>query len=666
MDNLHTFPAPASAAPDPIVPGPGMPQLKHYPPNVIDAAFGRIQQNADACMFGLHRGADRNRVATNYMGVKTTYDQLDGQVEQVFRAMYAYGVRPGDCVTIALPNTPETLMYIYGTWRLGAIANPVDPRTNGKGIADRVRNTNSKLLVVILDLCDPKIDEIMDELPPIPVVVVSPADSFKPSAGLIPLAGGLLYKKKKKVFAANRPSLFGSIQREGKYYRLYAPDGQVRSAPTAIGSKPLPLRGSDKAFYIWHTDFCQLEQAQVDVRCVYYNDMPAAILYTSGTSSDGVIKGAVHSHASLNAGPGNFQYCVREEDYGPGKTFAGFAPFFSAYGMFCGMHASLCGGLEVLLIPVFDTNKFTELILKYKPNIFLAVPGFIEQFTRYPKLKGKSKKLSFINIPISGGDKMSGASMRAVNRTLRDNGFDGGLRIGYGSTELGGSICVMPHYDPETTDFNWEEDGNVGYLLPGCKAIVIDPETDEILPYGEEGEILLHSKSMMLYYHGNEAATDEITWYDKDGVKYYRMGDKGRLDENGTVYFVDRYKRSIMRPDGHTVHPSPIENVIMNHEAVQACAVVGLRWEGHSGAIPTAFIILKENYRTGDITAQLKDIDRFCKRLLPERDKAIAYKAVDELPFTLMGKIHFRELEKVLFAASEYVITDGQFFPKSA
>ncbi|MDR1927598.1 MAG: acyl--CoA ligase [Oscillospiraceae bacterium] len=602
--------------------------LAQYDQEKIATAFDRADDNADTVLFRLHQGEDRKRYATNFMGLRTTYEQLDAEIDRVARALKGFGIAQGEYVSIALPNIKESILYIYGCWRIGAAANLIDPRTNGKGIAERVRRTRSKLLVTVLDICDPKIDEVLDELPT--VIVVGPCDSVVQYRKLKPTMGALLYKAKKKRFR------------------------EARAGAWAAGS------------YIWHTDFIRQYTFEGELRKEYSRDMPAAILYTSGTASDGVIKGAVHTHYSFNAAPGAFQYSVRPEEYKKGFTFGGFIPFFSAYGALCGMHSCLCAGLEILLVPIFDPNKFDRLVLREKPSIFLGVPRFFEQLADSPKLRKKSRRLSFIKIPVSGGDKISPASLEKINEALVRNGYEGGLRIGYGSTEFGGSISVMRYYHPHSAAFNWRAEGNVGVLLPGTRAMVVDPETMRELPYGEDGELLVHSQSMMLGYYGAPEATEEITYIAPDGVKYYRMGDKGHLDEQGCFHFVDRYKRSMMRPDGHTVHPSPIENAIMSHAAVDNCAVVGLRAEeSAAGVIPSAFVVLRGSYETEEAKRNvLREIDALCLQLLPERDRAIAYKAVEELPYTLMGKIHFRELEKEPFDENSFVITDFAFFPK--
>jgi len=248
-----------------------------------------------------------------------------------------------------------------------------------------------------------------------------------------------------------------------------------------------------------------------------------------------------------------------------GNSFGGFIPFFSAYGLFNGLHTCLCGGQEIRMVPVFDPSKFADMLLDLKPNSFLGVPRFHEQLLDHPKLQGTSNRLAWIKNPVSGGDKIAPATIAKINDLYRRNGAKVGLRVGYGSSELGGSISVMPTYDLDGQEaaFPWQQEGNVGYLLASCRAMVINPDTGEELPIGEEGELCVSSLCQMEGYFGLPEVTKEIEHFGPDGTKYYRMGDKGYLTDLGCFIFTGRYKRSMMRPDGHTVRPVTIDTVIM-------------------------------------------------------------------------------------------------------
>jgi len=605
------------------------PHMKQY--DLAERAFDCIHRTADSYLLGMHFGKQWNDTALNFMGVRTTYLQLEEEIEMAARSLFAYGIRQGDYVTFVMPNLKDTVVYIYACWRIGAVTNMVDPRTNSEGILERANRTDSKLVITVVNVCEDTTDPILDKLKAEHVVVVSPLDSLPP---LLQRLGALKYGKewKLKEFAEKHD----------------------------IGGK---------SKYIWNRDFLRKYTYHEDTRADFVPHMLAAVVYTSGTASDGVIKGAAMSHEAINAVACATYYAARPEDRVRQDTFGGFIPFFAAYGLMNGLHTCLCGGQEILLVPVFDHNKFADMLLKLKPNSFLGVPRFHEQLADHPKLRRKNNKLAFIKNPVAGGDRISPASMERVNAAYARSGSKTGLRVGYGSTELGGSIAVMPSYDPAGSDFSaWREEGCVGYLLPVCKAVVIDPDTGGILPFGTDGELCVSSLAQMEYYWGNPKATQEITFIGPDGTKYYRMGDKGHLDESGCFYFVDRYKRSLMRPDGFTVHPAPMENVISGHGAVELCAVAGLaRRENTAGTIPTAFVVLREGYDAPEKQREvLLEIDRLCLQKLPTYYRPLAYRAVKELPYTLMGKIDFRELEKEAFDPANFLLADYEFFPDLA
>ena len=602
------------------------PHMKQY--DLAERAFDCIHRTADSYLLGMHFGKEWNDTALNFMGVRTTYLQLEEEIEMAARSLFAYGIRQGDYVTFVMPNLKETVVYIYACWRIGAVTNMVDPRTNSEGILERANRTDSKLVITVVNICEETTDPILDRLKAERVVVVSPLDSLPP---LLQRLGALKYAKEWKL-------------------KEFAEKHDV----------------GGKSKYIWNRDFLRKYTYHEDTRADFVPHMLAAVVYTSGTASDGVIKGAAMSHEAINAVAAATYYAARPEDRVRQDTFGGFIPFFAAYGLMNGLHTCLCGGQQILLVPIFDHNKFADMLLKLKPNSFLGVPRFHEQLADHPKLRRKNNRLAFIKNPVAGGDRISPASMERVNAAYARSGSKTGLRVGYGSTELGGSIAVMPSYDPAGDDFPaWKEEGCVGYLLPICKAVVIDPDTGEILPFGTDGELCVSSLAQMEYYWGNPEATEEITFTGPDGTKYYRMGDKGRLDENGCFYFVDRYKRSLMRPDGFTVHPAPMENVISSHEAVVLCGVAGLaRKENTAGTIPTAFVVLREGYDTPERQNDvLREIDKLCLERLPTYYRPLAYRAVEELPYTLMGKIDFRALEKEPFDPANFFVADFEFFP---
>ena len=72
-------------------------------------------------------GEDRDYVALNYFGYKMSYNELFDKVEQASKAFKSLGVKPGDIVTICMPNTPEVLIAFYAINNIGAVADMVHP-----------------------------------------------------------------------------------------------------------------------------------------------------------------------------------------------------------------------------------------------------------------------------------------------------------------------------------------------------------------------------------------------------------------------------------------------------------------------------------------------------------------------------------------------------------
>lgn len=101
----------------------------------------------------------------------------------------------------------------------------------------------------------------------------------------------------------------------------------------------------------------------------------------------------------------------------------------------------------------------------------------------------------------------------------------------------------------------------------------------------------------------------------------------------------------IIRPDGHNVFPLAIENTIMEHEAVENCAVVGKKDSTvNNGEWPVAFVVLKEEFKYR--TEILNEIHELCDRRLPPRDTATDFLEIDNLPMTNIGKVNYVSLQK--------------------
>lgn len=138
-----------------------------------NAASTTLVGNLDAlnaCVECCDRHADSERVALYWEGrdgerATWTFAQLKEAAARFANYLEERGVRPGDCVSGMLPRTPELLITILGTWRIGAVYQPLFTAFGPKAIEHRVQGAGSKL--VVTDLTNrPKLDEV-NGVPPV-------------------------------------------------------------------------------------------------------------------------------------------------------------------------------------------------------------------------------------------------------------------------------------------------------------------------------------------------------------------------------------------------------------------------------------------------------------------------------------------------------------------
>ena len=523
--------------------------------------------------------------ALKYFEKGTTYAQMFSRIDDAAKAFSALNVQRGELVSMCMLTMPETIYSIYGLNKIGAICNLIEPRTNAELIKDRINAAGSRVLIVV-DVFLSKILQIVDKTKLEHIIVVPLAQSMPIHAKI----GFKLTKGRKipRIPAEQRFEYWSVFLAKGKSIKL-------ASAP-------------------------------------YVKDAPAAIIYTGGTT--GISKGALLSNDSLTAMA--LQSIYDAPRLYEGERFLEIMPPFIAYGLIFGFFIPFCASLENTLIPVFEPKKFAELVLKHKPNHVVGVPAFFESLANSAEVG--NQKLDFLMCAITGGDRLLASTEDHINKFFADHGCKYTILKGYGMTEMGSAATFTA-----TDESNIP--GSVGIPTHLTEVKVIDHETGEELGYNIQGELCMTGSTMMLGYYQNDSETNKVMRKHPDGKTWIHTGDIGYMTEDGVIYIVDRIKRMVIRPDGHNVWPSVIEEVVTRHPGVKECAVVGMpNPENKNGRIPTAFIVVEDGVEVNN--ALINEIDRFSKIYLPERDVAMAYRFIEKLPLTLVGKVDYRTLEK--------------------
>lgn len=555
--------------------------MKYYSDEIINMELPKDT------IYGYLKEKNKNgmqRTALSYFGNEYTYENLISKIDMCADALYSYGIRKGDIISICMPTTPEFVFVFYALSKIGAVSNMIDPRKSSKEIEEYIEEVQSKLFFCI-DVIHEKLININNLNCIQNIVVLTPYESFK-----TPIKQILTFKDQ---FGNKRTKLSKEIS--WKYF--------LESAKT------------------------------VAVETKYDTNMPVAIVRTGGTT--GKSKGVVLSNDNINAGA--FQCEISGLDFKDRGTWLDIMPPFIVYGVGNGLHLPLSMNMKVILMPKFNPQKFDEILIKQKPNYMAGVPSHWGYVISSSKMKGVD--LSFIKTPIVGGDKMDYTLEMQVNNFLLEHNCSSKIIKGYGMSEVDAAVSVC-------TTNNTNKLKSVGIPLSHSIIEIVDPETNENMPIGEIGEVRISGPNVMLGYYNNAVETEKVLRKDSNGVSWIYSGDMGYLDEDGVLFVLGRYKEMIIRPDGFKVYPSSIEEVILKSEYVSECKVVGVRdYTESQGELPKAFIILKDNVIESD---QVKNsIVRLCESELAEYSLPIAYVILRKFPVTGVGKIDTLKLKEM-------------------
>ncbi|ATR89801.1 long-chain fatty acid--CoA ligase [Porphyromonas gingivalis] len=395
---------------------------------------------------------------------------------------------------------------------------------------------------------------------------------------------------------------------------------------------------------------------------------PALIIYTSGTS--GRSKGVLLLHSNLM-----YQMKVHSEHipvYGPGELSIAFLPmshiFEKAWTLFC-----LTTGTRIAILR--DPKKVLEALPQIRPSLMCNVPrfwekvyqGVNEKMASSPRIlkgvyrramavgqryrldywnEGKraplllSLQYAFYNCTIFTLLKrvlglQRGRYFPTAGAPLSDeiNIFLQSVNIpiivGYGLSETTATVSFYPQRGFKI--------GSMGKVMPGLDAR-IDPDNNEILVKGES--------VMSEYYNLPEETAGAFT---PDG--YFRTGDAGRMDPDGTLYFLERIKDLYKTANGKYIAPQMIEGMLTKDPIIEQIAVIGDRFKYVSALVyPNWELVRQAAIKRGLEQARTMAVDEMAanpeiNRLMMARieaaqDSLAAYEKVKYItllaePFTL-------------------------------
>jgi len=294
------------------------------------------------------------------------------------------------------------------------------------------------------------------------------------------------------------------------------------------------------------------------------------------------------------------------------------SPLFWSYGIANALMSHITHGASLVLQQSFDPEEAVDLIADHECTVYYGMPNMARDIVEADNFN--REKLHFRTGTTIG-------VLEDVEFTMDELDIPELCNV-YGSTETYGNCAVTDCKLPREVRLTTQ-----GQPLPGQDMIITEKESGEELPQGEAGEVRVGGRITPGYYD-NPEKNDSA--FDEDG--YLKMGDLGRLDEEGRIQFRGRVKNMI-KTGGINVSPVEVEEFIQDHEAVDQVFVIGLDDEERDEIVAAAVVPLPDASLTED------DICSHCEGLAAyKRPWEITLVSADELPQTDTGKITRQEL----------------------
>lgn len=350
----------------------------------------------------------------------------------------------------------------------------------------------------------------------------------------------------------------------------------------------------------------------------------ALLYYTSGTT--GLPKGVLHKHRWVAGVAATQRYAVDLQDddlyWSTGDLGWLTGPINTLGAWFWGTTLFVYEG-------EFDPAEWAELLDEHPVSVIFSVP------TAYRMLREKDELLEDVDLdlrhalsigePLSAGVVEWGEEVLGV--TVHDT---------YGQTETGNMI--INNYPAMEL-----RPGSMGKPLPGITAEIVDPDTGEVLPPGETGEIAERGDFPCFfagYWEEPEKTAD--CFVDGPDGEWYLSGDLGHKDEDGYFWFEGRADDVILSA-GYRIGPFEVESSLGEHEGVAESAVVP-KPDEQRGNIVKAYVVPSEGTDPSETLKQ--EMKQHVKDELSAHEYPREIEFVEELPKTVTGKIRRKELRE--------------------
>lgn len=338
-------------------------------------------------------------------------------------------------------------------------------------------------------------------------------------------------------------------------------------------------------------------------------DDVALILHTSGTTSRPKMVPLRHRNLSASAEHVADTLRLARED-----RCLNVMPLFHIHGIVAAVLASLHAGASVVCTPGFNAPEFLGWLDVCRPTWYTAVPTIHHAVVERASRQAVAAPAS-LRFARSSSSSLAPQLMESLEEAL-------GVPVieAYGMTEAAHQMASNP-LPPQV-----RKPGSVGPAAGPKVAIMND--SGDVMPRGQEGEIVISGPNVMDGYAANPAANEEAF-----GAGWFRTGDLGSLDEDGYLTISGR-KKEIINRGGETISPREIDEALLDHPAVLQVLAFAVP-DRRLGEQVAAAVVLDES--ATEVSEQ--DIRRFAQLRLSDAKVPRRIVFLDEIPKGPTGKL---------------------------
>jgi len=498
--------------------------------------------------------------------VRMNYGEFNAAVQQVAKGLLALGIKPGEHIGIWATNIPQWMLLQYAAASVGIVLVTINPAYRPFELSYTVNQSD--------------------------IVALFLTDKFKSSD---------YYSIFAEVCPQVKDSHAGAVS---------APD--FPKLRYAVALKP----NAPKGFMAWQELLDAGKSVEEETLSEIANSLKANdvinIQYTSGTT--GFPKAAQLTHRNILM---NAWYVTGCQDITEKDRMCVPVPFYHCFGCVMGSLGAITRGAAIIIpAEYFSPTATLNAIEKERCTTVYGVPTMFVAMLDDPSFKGRD--LKSLRSGIMAG---SPCPIEVMKKVIDDMGCRE-ITIAYGQTETSPVVTQSLTSDP--IELRVE---TVGRHIPGVEIKIVNPETDEEMPVGQQGELCARGHCNMKGYYKNPEATAETI---RGG--WVHTGDLAVKRPDGCFKITGRLKDMVIR-GGENIYPREIEEFLFTHPCVSQAAVFGVP-DAKYGEELCAWVQLHSGK-----TVNEEEIRAFCKASMAHYKVPRYVKFVSEFPTTVSGKI---------------------------